>query len=103
MGTVMAAVSAIEAMAEVGLTQSVIQHKDGADEQFLNLIWWMSLLRASALYVIAYIASPWIADFYARPDSVVLLRTGFLIILLNGLISPAVHALQKRPCISKNG
>lgn len=95
MGTVVAAASVIEAMAEVGLSQAVIQHKEGADEQFLNLIWWLALLRATVLYIIAYILTPWIAGFYDLPDSVTLLRTGFLIIPLNGLVSPRIHVLQK--------
>jgi lipopolysaccharide exporter len=95
MATIMASVSVIEAFTEVGLKQSVIQHKSGAEEEFLSIIWWLSTLRACCLYAIAFLAAPWIDDFYTQYELTTLLRTGFLVILFNGITSPRFYILEK--------
>jgi O-antigen/teichoic acid export membrane protein len=95
MATVMAAVAALEAFAEVGLRQSVIQNRRGAEESFLNITWWISSLRGIGLYAIAFLATPIICQFFNKPDAILELRVGFLVILLNGLISPRIHVLEK--------
>jgi O-antigen/teichoic acid export membrane protein len=95
MATVMAAVAVTEAFAEVGLASSVIQNKKGADQGFLNIIWWLASLRGISLYAIAFLAAPLISQFFNKPGLEILLRVGFLAILLNGLISPKLHVLQK--------
>ncbi|MFH2045262.1 MAG: oligosaccharide flippase family protein [Pseudomonadota bacterium] len=95
MATVIASVSVMEAFAEVGLKQSVIQNKKGADKGYLNITWWLTSLRGISLYTIAFFAAPLISQFFNKPDSEIFLRVGFLAILLNGLISPKLHVLQK--------
>lgn len=95
MATVLASVAVMEAFTEVGLKQSVIQHKKGSDDRFLNIIWWLSSSRGLVLYSIGFLVSPLICDFYQKPEMLHLIRVGFLIILFNGLISPKVHILEK--------
>ena len=93
--TALAAVAVMEAFSEVGLRQSVIQHKDGDKREFLNIIWWLSSLRGLIFYGIGYFTAPLICDFYNNPELLLILRTVFLVILFKGLISPRVHALEK--------
>jgi len=95
MATITAATGALEAFTEVGLRQSIIQNKKGAEEEFLNVAWWISAFRALALYVIAYYIAPFIATFFDKPEATQLLRIGFIVILFNGCISPRVHVLEK--------
>jgi lipopolysaccharide exporter len=95
MATIMATTMVIEALTEVGLKQSVIQHKNGADEDYLNIVWWLSALRASAMYAVAYVAAPLIGEFLGRPELATLLRTGFLVILFNGFVSTRFYVLEK--------
>ena len=95
MAMVLASVAVIEAFSEVGLRQSVIQNRNGADEGFLNITWWISSVRGLFLFTIGFLAAPFICDFYGKPESVLLIRTGFLAILFNGLLSPKVHVLEK--------
>lgn len=95
MATVIASVAVIEAITQVGLRQSTIQNKNGGEEGFLNAVWWISSLRGLALYLIAFFASPFISSYFGAPDSAYILRTGFLVILFNGLISPRIHLLEK--------
>ena len=95
MAILMVSVQTIEAFAEVGLRQSLIQNKSGRQQSFLNITWFLSLARGLTLYSIAFLASPFVADFYNKPELLGLLRIGFLVILLNSLISPRVHLLEK--------
>ena len=95
MATVMASVVVVEVFSEVGLKQSVIQNKRGAEESFLNIIWWISSLRGVILYIIGYFIAPFICDFYEKPELLLLIRVGFLSILFNGFLSPRVHVLEK--------
>lgn len=95
MAMVLASVAVIEAFSEVGLRQSVIQNRNGADEGFLNITWWLSSMRGLFLFAIGFLAAPFICDFYGKPESVTIIRTGFLAILFNGLLSPRVHVLEK--------
>jgi lipopolysaccharide exporter len=95
MATIMASIAAIEAVAEVGFRQSVIQNKKGADEEFLNVIWWLSLGRSFLLYAIAFSSAAYLAGYYGRQDSADALRFGFLLILLNGTMNPKVYVLEK--------
>ena len=101
MATIMATVSAAEAFTEVGLTQSIIQNKEGADKEFLNVIWWFSAFRAVMLYMIAFFAAPFIADFLNKPEATLILRIALIVILLRGLTSPNIFLLQKELKFSK--
>lgn len=95
MAMVLASVAVMEALTEVGLKQSLIQHKNGSEEGFLNIVWWLSLFRGIILYIIGYLIAPLICGFYQKPDLLPLIRVGFLSILLGSLISPKVHVLEK--------
>ena len=95
MAIMMISVQAIEAFAEVGLKQSLISNKNGGEPSFLNITWFLSVARGVALYTVAFLVAPLIADFYNKPELLALLRVGFLVILLNGLISPRVYLLEK--------
>jgi lipopolysaccharide exporter len=95
MATVLASVAVIETFSEVGLKQSVIQNKNGAAEGFLNIIWWISSMRALVLYIIGYFIAPLICDFYDKPELLLIIRVAFLAILFNGFLSPRIHVLEK--------
>jgi len=101
MATVTATVVVIEAITQVGLRQSTIQNKRGGEEGFLNVIWWISTLRGLTLYLIAFFASPYISVFFGKPDAAYILRIGFFVIFINGLISPRVHTLEKELSFKK--
>ncbi len=95
MATIMAIVAAAEAFAEVGLVQSIIQNKKGSEKEFLNVIWWFTAFRAIMLYMIAFFAAPFIADFLNKPEATLILRIALIVILFRGLISPNIYLLQK--------
>jgi hypothetical protein len=93
-----------EVISEIGIKQSVIQHKNGANPEYLNMAWWLQSLRAIGLYAIAFITAPWLCEFYFRSkpevltcysmgELITLIRVAFLSILFNGFISPEAHIL----------
>ena len=104
---ILALTQLFEVLTEVGIKQSVIQHKNGADPEYLNMAWWFQSLRAIGLYAVAFIVAPWLCEFYfrSRPDLLArysleelttLVRVAFLSILFNGPISPRAHVLEKK-------
>lgn len=95
-----------ETLTEVGIKQSVIQHKNGAMPGYLNMAWWFQSVRAICLYSAAFIAVPMVCRFYFEGKSgildnhsyqelILLVRVAFLSILFNGFISPRAHVLEK--------
>jgi O-antigen/teichoic acid export membrane protein len=95
MAMVMVATTAFDAFTEVGVKQSVIQNKHGAEPEYLNVVWWMQAVRGLSLFLIAVIAAPWISSFYDKPELLKLLRFSFFAILFSGLVSPRAYVLEK--------
>jgi O-antigen/teichoic acid export membrane protein len=96
-----------EVLTEIGIKQSVIQHKNGAEPEYLNMAWWFQSLRAIGLYVVAFIAAPWLCEFYfssraevltrySMEELITLIRVAFLSLLFNGFISPGAYILEKK-------
>jgi len=96
MAIVMAASMALEAFTDVGVKQSVIHNKKGDKAEYLNIAWWFQAVRGLGLFAVAYISAPWISHFYESAELLPLMRLAFVAILFNGLISPRVHALEKK-------
>lgn len=95
MAIVMVVATMFEAFTEVGIKQSVIQNKRGAQYDYLNVAWWFQVIRGLALFVIAYLASPWISSFYEKPELLKLLQVAFLALVFRGLVSPRAYVLEK--------
>ncbi len=96
-----------EVLTEIGIKQSVIQHKNGDEPEYLNMAWWFQNLRGIGLYAVAFIVAPWLCEFYFRSNAevmarysmeelITLVRVAFLNILFNGFVSPKAHVLEKK-------
>jgi O-antigen/teichoic acid export membrane protein len=86
---------AFEALTEVGVKQSVIQNKLGANADYLNVAWWLQVARGLCLFGIAILLAPWISSFYDNPGLLNLLRVAFLAVVLTGFVSPRAYVLEK--------
>lgn len=95
MAIVMGFSMAFEALTEVGVKQSIIQNKGGANTRYLNVAWWMQVTRALCLFGIAFVSAPWISSFYDNPELLQLLRVAFIAIALRGFVSPRAAVLEK--------
>ncbi len=67
-----------------GFTRALIQRQDRTEKDFSTVLIF-NVLISILLYVILFIASPAIADFYETPELVSLQRVFFLVIILNSL------------------
>jgi lipopolysaccharide exporter len=96
-----------EVLTEVGIKQSVIQHKDGARPEYLNMAWWFQAVRGIGFYGIAFVLAPWICHLYFQNKTEILsryslaevtwlLRVSFLGTFFYALVSPNAHVLEKR-------
>lgn len=85
----------LEAFTEVGVKQSVIQNKEGSNDRYLNVAWWMQVTRAICLYIIASLLAPWLSSFYDYPELSKMLRVAFIAIALRGFVSPRAAVLEK--------
>ncbi|UCE98812.1 MAG: oligosaccharide flippase family protein [Planctomycetota bacterium] len=94
-------------LTEIGIKQSVIQNKNGARLEFLNMAWCFQSLRGIGLYAIGFFVAPLLCRFYfadkpeivtlySMPELVALVRTAFLVFLFGGIVSPQVHVLEKQ-------
>jgi len=95
MAIVFVANMAFEAFGEVGVKQSIIQNKLGADRAYLNAAWWIQAIRGLCLFLIATFAAPLISAFYEKPELLSVLRVSFLAILFRGLVSPRAYVLER--------
>jgi len=96
MAIVMSLSTAFEALTEVGIKQAVIQNKRGADSDYLNVAWWMQVVRGCFLFLIAILSAPWLSSLYDKPELLSLLQICFLAILLRGFVSPRAYVLEKQ-------
>ena len=96
----------LEVLTEVGIKQSVIQNKNGALQEYLNMAWWFQMLRGTGLYVAGFLVAPLLCRFYfadkseiitlySMPELVALVRTAFLVFLFGGVVSPRAYVLEK--------
>lgn len=96
----------LEVITEVGIKQSLIQHKQGATREYMNMAWWFQMVRGSLIYVVAFAFAPLVCRLYFSSNTEILekytlqeislmLRILFLTVLLNCLVSPGAHVLEK--------
>mgnify|MGYP000407583778 CR=1 FL=1 len=50
-----------------GFTTALINKKDATDEDY-NSVFWFSCSMGAGLYVLFFLAAPWIAEFYGAPE-----------------------------------
>ncbi|MBV5334273.1 MAG: oligosaccharide flippase family protein [Sulfuricurvum sp.] len=96
-----------ECMTEVGVKQCVIQNKEGETPDFLNMAWWFSATRGIVLFILAWILTPFVCNFYFEgkvqvlasydmPTLYSMVRVAFLSMFFHGLISPSTYLMEKQ-------
>lgn len=96
MAIVLAVKMGIQTISEVGTKKAIIQHANGAEEEYLNGAWFLSFGRGVWLFLLAYIGAPWLANFYDNPALVPLIRITFISVIFDGLLSPRAYVTIKQ-------
>ena len=79
---------------QTGFNTALIQNKDVTDEDYSS-VFWVTLLIATAIYGILFLAAPFIADFYALDDFTAPFRVLCLILFPGALNSIQLAKVSK--------
>lgn len=96
MAIVLSVSSLFQVFTGLWIKESVVQNPRGGERTFLNGIWFLAVGRALLLVAAAYVAAPWIAEFYEAPKLVNLIRLAFMSVLFQGCISPRAYVAIKQ-------
>ena len=96
MAIVLSSASFVQTLTDVGVGVAIIQNPRGEEEAYLNVSWWLGMLRAVFTYLIIFAIAPLISHFYERPELSALLRVSLLGVLFNGAMSPRSVLAQRK-------
>ena len=95
MAIVMSVLIVLTSLTDVGIQQSIIRHPEANKREYLNVAWWIQVLRTILLFLAAFFIAPIICRFYDKPELLLLLRVSCLVIIFSGLTSPRLYLLDK--------
>lgn len=90
-----------ELLTDVGVGQSIVNNRRGADPVFYNTAWTIQILRGFMLFGLALLLTRPIADAFGHPELCTLLPAVAPIFLLTGFTAPARYLLQKRMAVRR--
>ena len=96
MAIVLTCCSLAQVLTGLGVKEAVIQSPHAAERTYLNGVWYLSMARSLLIYVVAFVAAPWIEAFYQEPGLSALLRLAFVAFLAQGAVSPRVYVALKQ-------
>jgi len=96
MATGIVIISLVQLFSDTGVKISLIQNPDGAEPEYLNTAWVISIIRSTVLFLlVATLAIP-LAGFYNQPELKPILIIMSLGILFNGFENPAIAIIIKK-------
>ena len=96
MAIVLTVLVSLETLTDAGVYQAIIHSKNGAEQEFLNVAWFVQFIRGVGLYVIGFFLAPVIAHFYNKSELVPLLRITMLFVVFNCAMNPDIRVLEKK-------
>src|SRR2546422_4572960 len=96
MAIVLTCCSLAQVLTGLGVKEAVIQSPHATEKTYLNGVWYLSMARSLLIYVVAFVAAPWIEAFYREPGLSALLRLAFAAFLAQGAVSPRAYGAIKQ-------
>jgi len=84
LGMITIFISIAQVFVDSGLSQSLIRKQDCSTNDY-STIFWVNLVIGLVCYVIIWIAAPFIADFYGKPELITLTRVTALAIIIGSV------------------
>jgi teichuronic acid exporter len=84
LGMIIVFISIAQVFVDSGLSQSLIRKQNCTYEDY-STIFWVNLVIGFSSYIIIWIAAPYIAVFYGKPELVLLTRVTSLVIIIGAL------------------
>lgn len=94
MGIALLAMSTLDTFSRTGFQSALIQRK-GNTEGYLDTAWTVSALRGVFLFVVLYLAAPYVALFFDTPAATPIMRVMGISMLLKGLTNIGVVYFRK--------
>jgi O-antigen/teichoic acid export membrane protein len=94
MAIVLMVLNVLDAFTTPGFNQALIQTQEDPNKYFAS-VFWVNILRAAILAPLIWMASPFIADFFHRPENAAIIATAALAITLRSLANPAMVLVHR--------
>ena len=85
----------LEMMSDVGLRMAVIQQPRGDDQDFLDTVWTLQVIRGLTLWTVACAITYPIAQFYEEPQLLALIPVGASATLVSGFCSTSLYTVRR--------
>lgn len=95
MAIVWAVLFALGMLSDAGLATAALRHKRGLDQDFLNTIWTMKIVRGSLFFLVTCLISYPVSLFYSMPDLFWLIPIAGFSQMLEGFSSTNIYVLQR--------
>ena len=86
----------VDLLSDVGITQNIIQNKNGDDPDFYNTAWTLQLIRGPVLWLLCSVAAVPLAHLYSAPILALVLPIAALYFICLGFTSISVPLTQRR-------
>ncbi len=101
-GIVQVIMLGINLLSDLGISTSIIQHKKGEDEEFLNTAWTLQVVRGVFLFLVAVAVSHPFAEFYHQPMLAQLLPVVALSMLIQSFRSTKMDVANRTLNMKRN-
>lgn len=87
--------SFIEALTETGVNLILVQEDRAQFDKYLHSAWIVSIGRGALMFLIIFLAAPFVGQFFNNEDSILITRLIAFVPLIKGFINPSLVLLQK--------
>jgi O-antigen/teichoic acid export membrane protein len=85
MAVVLLVINTIDNLSVVSFERAITQRKDGISRHYLDPAWTFNMLRGIGLYVLIFVAAPWLGLFFQSNAAVPLIRAGALLLFIESI------------------
>jgi O-antigen/teichoic acid export membrane protein len=101
MAIILSSASIIQSLTEVGAKEALIQNPNGDQEEHIGAAWWLAFGRSASVYLMLFMAAPFMARFYGNLQLTALLRVATLGLIFEGAISTKAYVAMKQMKFSR--
>lgn len=94
-GFALLTLAALRRISKLGIEEALIEHRDDDVDAYLDTAWTLRTLRGVGIGAVAFLAAPFIADFFGNPRAEPLIQAMAVLPLLKGLENPGVIYFRK--------
>ncbi|WP_254537055.1 lipopolysaccharide biosynthesis protein [Halomarina litorea] len=94
-GIALVALSALQRFSRLGLDTALVQRKEENVDDYLDTAFTLQILRGALVAAVAFVAAPYVAEFFGEPRARLLLQVVALATLFRALYNPGTVYFQK--------